>query len=532
MALEGSFRGSDPLWDFIADNTTDFNDRGFGPEASEFRPNDHLTFAGTKLCMDGDWYHGKDDVVKGLRLGPSIPIESDAGQQSGFMACGLTSSIGSGMDMIDNTQLSRLTETSFGCADVSSPNAIEGQKQEPDSARFDKSHAAPVKFEDSLFLDDAATSIHLRGASPCEAANCVLDNLRGREWVAILKINPKKFSIKAVACCSMGLSCEFKVYVYDASGFDLSEQLSNVDVKSSQVATLEFQRRSGDCVAFAKIIEAVQADLIPSVRGHMFAGIGDSPRTCSDDRVPRHASSPLPQTIGSTIAGKPLVVSINTAVDAAAMVAASNDIDRSVGFAGSISCIESSEDVSLEPFAPLFDCMSLQHVHDREALAELASGLQTAAEGDPHSIARLCDASISTCGTLAHLLTASAFSIVYPTACALAAIAQCTEAAFLLVECAIGTQFPRLATLILERLEDLAVESVVKRQLALFLCRFSRRCSSWLVGDGVIHHMVMALQRLLIAPTLEAEIHVQTRSWLTEALATLTIGKLESSEGI
>jgi hypothetical protein len=93
--------------------------------------------------------------------------------------------------------------------------------------------------EDAFFRFEKTTQ-HLQGVPPSKAGNLVLDYLEKEIASSITKVNDKKYTIKADAFHN-GLACQIKVYIYhQESG-----------------CAVEFQRRSGDSVAFWSIYEEV-----------------------------------------------------------------------------------------------------------------------------------------------------------------------------------------------------------------------------------------------------------------------------------
>jgi len=101
--------------------------------------------------------------------------------------------------------------------------------------RFQEADEPPQMTADTrLYLE--GTTLFVSDASPAELGNCLLDLLVGEMTASIEKVNRNKFTIKAVTMFEDGLTCVVKVRFHqDESGF-----------------AIEFQRRSGDSVAFNK----------------------------------------------------------------------------------------------------------------------------------------------------------------------------------------------------------------------------------------------------------------------------------------
>jgi hypothetical protein len=81
-----------------------------------------------------------------------------------------------------------------------------------------------------------ATSLKLPECTPMAAGNCLLAFLTEVVDTRVQKVNSKKFTIRAEVVLD-GLSCDIKVRIY----------------KQDQASVVEFQRRSGDIVAFSNL---------------------------------------------------------------------------------------------------------------------------------------------------------------------------------------------------------------------------------------------------------------------------------------
>jgi len=161
-----------------------------------------------QLLLSGDYYADHDDVTRGLTL--------FSGAESGFAPLYATD---------------KLVELPLRTA----PSVF---------SQFDADCIPPaLTDENRAYL--AATSLVLPYA-PCAAGNALLSFLRGNQLqYQINKVNQEKFTLRADAIVD-GLCCNIKVRIYD-------------DFHGSVV---EVRRRSGDTVAFSKVFQKVQQQLL------------------------------------------------------------------------------------------------------------------------------------------------------------------------------------------------------------------------------------------------------------------------------
>jgi len=101
--------------------------------------------------------------------------------------------------------------------------------------RFQETEEGRHVPEDPSFSFGLSTQF-FAGASPSKAGNHVLDFLEQEIPSLITKVNDKKFTIKAEAF-HKNLACQIKVYIY----------------QQESGCAVEFQRRSGDGIAFAGV---------------------------------------------------------------------------------------------------------------------------------------------------------------------------------------------------------------------------------------------------------------------------------------
>eukprot|EP00927_Polykrikos_kofoidii_P044300 TRINITY_DN38301_c0_g1_i1.p1 TRINITY_DN38301_c0_g1~~TRINITY_DN38301_c0_g1_i1.p1 ORF type:complete len:380 (+),score=38.64 TRINITY_DN38301_c0_g1_i1:181-1320(+) len=351
-SLCGSGRTAFPCGHVDADDTADFGDRRNDNLAQPFHNHDHAILMGQPLSMDGDWYRGGDEVVRGVSLCPPTPFVPLLSPSYDFEGYTLTDSKSpSVISELDACQPYDREAVDCGYFGPSFVQKDPERDFELEEVRFDERYAAPLELTEPLFCVQTAAIVRLLGVTPTEAANHVLDTLRSREGVAILKLRPHKFSLKASAYWSVGLICELKVHVYAAVPTS-GEESQNHDecVTQTHGAVVVFQRRSGDTIAFWKLVEAMNVDLTsfcvkrfyPRIR----TGITGDARIQSETQV-----LPLvPQTIGTTVFGESLNEPTHTRADAASAADAVADaaacFDRNVDIVGAVRV------TTMEQFAP------------------------------------------------------------------------------------------------------------------------------------------------------------------------------------
>jgi len=98
--------------------------------------------------------------------------------------------------------------------------------------KLDPSDTPPALSEEAKTHLEA-TTLQTRQYSPNAAVNKLLAFLRGMDDAQVLKVNPNKFTICASAILH-GFACDFKIRIY----------------QQEQGSIVEFQRRSGDTLAF------------------------------------------------------------------------------------------------------------------------------------------------------------------------------------------------------------------------------------------------------------------------------------------
>mmetsp|Transcript_86819 Transcript_86819/g.202048 ORF Transcript_86819/g.202048 Transcript_86819/m.202048 type:complete len:485 (+) Transcript_86819:197-1651(+) len=224
--------------------------------------------------------------------------------------------------------------------------------QSPVLRRFTETDRPPVMPEDPLFqLNNTTLRIHSNASF--QVGNLVLDFLTNKLKSQIKKVNPQKFSVKAEIFVD-GASCVLKIRTYEVK---------------CETFLVEFQRRSGDCVAFGKAFQLAAEHLTP----HFLASSG------------------------------------------AADLAKTPKLPR---------CKHDTTDA--EGIEPLLDIATAE---DREhlALEEEAAAAFSELAHDSQEVPSLCNSRAF--DGFKKLLCSSQENVAYPTACTLSALAQWPEAA-------------------------------------------------------------------------------------------------------
>jgi len=172
--------------------------------------------------LEGDFYRGDDnDVYRGTVLGapdllPALHGDHDDGWSFAFH------------DKVSQSEpWTRWTPEACLCP-----------------RRFHVAEVAPALPEDPFFVL-GITHLVLPDVASSEAANSVLDVLDGMESVSLSKVSYSKFAIKATASAPWG-TCHLKIFIYSMPAGDV---------------IVEFQRRSGDCIAFSQTFRSASAQI-------------------------------------------------------------------------------------------------------------------------------------------------------------------------------------------------------------------------------------------------------------------------------
>jgi hypothetical protein len=332
--------GAQPAY---ADYSLEFGDvRNCGGSMFAFEQQD---FPVGKPVMPGDYYRDADDIVKGITMDSFVPMAPLAG--------------------LDNHYDEMEIPQPMCCTSSESFQVV------PIEERFNQFLPAPLEQTDPFFPLEEATTIRLSGMSPADAANSVLDVLSKRDGVAILKVRPSKYWLKAAACLDEGLSCEFKVFAYVASSgpvpatsterdFGSGDFFWAGDSRQHQGVVLDFQRRGGCALAFAKIVNTIRATFATAD---------------AEEEMPPPPLPPLPATdwpIAEDNGVEPFVVTPGV-VTAFHESSAGDSVDAYVSL---------GEEAVAKPLAPLIQSIA-RCSDDSETQAEVASTLQATVEGEP-----------------------------------------------------------------------------------------------------------------------------------------------------
>lgn len=199
---------------------------GFGDGVSQQDVSEVAEHPGA-LCLSGDFYIPTDNVTRGVTM---ETFAADTFAAEGWPCCG-------------EQQVPLCSQTTKGtCGSI-------GRSSEE---RFQSIDAAVELPED---VDLVVTTIYVQDISATDAGNSALDFFDSEESTSVTKMRRAKFSIKVTARVG-GLSCEMKVYIY-ATG--------------SQGVAMEFQRRTGDAVAFADVYR--RASKYMATRSSNFANV-------------------------------------------------------------------------------------------------------------------------------------------------------------------------------------------------------------------------------------------------------------------
>lgn len=158
--------------------------------------------------LSGSFYDISDDVVRGVTfsLGDAMGVSQVFG--------------GSKFSELEQTETSTNPHEVFAATDV------------------------PQALSDEMRVHMEATALQLKDHSPATAGNNVLTFFREMVDARVKKVNQKKFTMRAEAALE-GLPVDIKVRVY----------------QDKQGSVVEFQKRSGDTVAFVHLYRQVSAYL-------------------------------------------------------------------------------------------------------------------------------------------------------------------------------------------------------------------------------------------------------------------------------
>lgn len=207
--------------------------------------------------VEGDFYAEPDDVMRGVALAPASfqPSAFDDGFGDWPDADCQRTKVADSLDAFLGT--SQTVEWPH-CPAVAPDMLAAGSKRAspcpgtPDSGvhRFQAGDVPPTVPADPLFRLER-TTIVVNNSSSADAAalgNGLLEHLRSEASAKVRKLSRPKFSVRAHASCGE-LSCELKVRVYR---------------QRDSSCAVEFQRRSGDSVAFGGVFRRAADHLLAS----------------------------------------------------------------------------------------------------------------------------------------------------------------------------------------------------------------------------------------------------------------------------
>lgn len=388
----------------------------------------------------GDYYSVPDDVVRGVTLcsgacgsvGFGEPLGSKTGSE--------------GWNTMEH-DFSGVTE--FDVASL--PALAKAQQGFSEGVRAPELPAAPFEVRE-------ATSVWLHGISAARAGNAALAALRRQRGVWVTKVKPAKYTIRASVCAAGGASCEIKVHIYEGSA-------------------VEFQRRGGDALAFARVLS--------SARSYLQALL-EEPQTQADARRPRLPPAPSQARRRSAATRLQRAWRWQKAwwqLLRRDFAANENIIQGDVENARSSP--SSTPSARIPVLAPLVDLA--RYADCTEVLAEAANVLQALVEGDPQAAMQLCKQEVGL--PLMRLLAAGVFRSALPAARLLASLSATgpVGAAFLLGDSEENMN-PQLVDLMISMLSEQATDRAIKDQLALALRHAVQYCS----GHTLIPNRILA----------------------------------------
>uniref|UniRef100_A0A7S1KYL1 Uncharacterized protein n=1 Tax=Alexandrium catenella TaxID=2925 RepID=A0A7S1KYL1_ALECA len=201
--------------------------------------------------LTGDFYREPDNVYRGLSMSEASLEAPRLSPFKGFTESDFycePDDILKGMSMAAEAPASRLG----GSLDIykgfskSSQCPSKTSTVSPGNERFTEADAPPDAPADPFFKLEV-TTVHISSRTPSEIGNNLLDFLNTRVVSSIAKVNRRKFTVKA------------DVFV-EASACALKARAYREDQGTYAV---EFQRRSGDAVAFNRVFQQAANFLSP-----------------------------------------------------------------------------------------------------------------------------------------------------------------------------------------------------------------------------------------------------------------------------
>eukprot|EP00931_Biecheleriopsis_adriatica_P120130 TRINITY_DN95267_c0_g1_i1.p1 TRINITY_DN95267_c0_g1~~TRINITY_DN95267_c0_g1_i1.p1 ORF type:complete len:493 (-),score=89.47 TRINITY_DN95267_c0_g1_i1:87-1403(-) len=203
-------------------------------------------------CIYGDFYREPEEsVTRGVTLASSV---AESGQFGDPFQCGPGDFYRDDQDVFKSAELPC---NSFLPGPIFPGNSFELEKtfgvpapelkSAPEIPRFQPCNRPPDKPSDP-FWEYEVTTFRLEVQDPFMIGNWLLDFFSNQIEAVVVKVNCKKFAINAEAFgqgLPCGVMCTLKCRVY-------------TEVNTYNMYAVEFQRRSGDCVAFNSVYKEAQ----------------------------------------------------------------------------------------------------------------------------------------------------------------------------------------------------------------------------------------------------------------------------------
>uniref|UniRef100_A0A7S4UWC9 Uncharacterized protein n=1 Tax=Alexandrium monilatum TaxID=311494 RepID=A0A7S4UWC9_9DINO len=201
--------------------------------------------------LTGDFYREPDNVVRGLSLSQASLEAPCLSPFKGFADGGFycePDDILQGISISPGTQADLLRGSLDLCKVLGkAPDCPSKASCIPaDNERFTEANIPPDTPSDRFFKLEA-TTLHLSSRAPWDIGNDLLDFLNTRVVSSITKVNRQKFTVKADVFIEAS-SCALKARAYR---------------EERGMYALEFQRRSGDSVAFNRLFQQAAEVLSP-----------------------------------------------------------------------------------------------------------------------------------------------------------------------------------------------------------------------------------------------------------------------------
>jgi hypothetical protein len=217
---------------------------GVGPDGSSFRTPTEDAEEWRSPAFSGDFYREADNVTRGL----TFPTSDDPGLPgSAFGKFADSNFYHEPDDLLKGVTIGELIPPplySSNEVDLGYSSTLAG-KFDVKSERFSETDVPPGVPPDSFFQLNL-TSVYVTSHMPAEIGNTLLSFL-GEQNSIVTKVRHSKFAIKADMFVDM-MMCSIKIRVYSQG--------------SGQFA-IEFQKRTGDAIAFQNTFQKAVAYLKP-----------------------------------------------------------------------------------------------------------------------------------------------------------------------------------------------------------------------------------------------------------------------------